>query len=382
MGRSPLITSTNACTKRPAHGPGGGQLGAGCRQRTEVVLLFVLRRVIGAAAQDDEWEVGSCRQAAGEQPLERELALAGDQGEVPPLRLGLVVEGRGMRRGRNDPQPAPGAYGGVQRRDGHRESADGCVQALARVDEVWVGADGSAVGVVPTRPSPGDVPSRRMPREVVTSDAPEGVALVHDVDRTLGMRGRAPVEVGPAGRQWSRGGRGESGHDHDAGAENGHQKTSHRIPPFTYVCLVIHAYTPRRASVKGPATGCGLTPVAPCGDDRRMVTVDDVRAVVVDLPRSYEVLVHDRVKFRVGQLVYVAFSRDETQMGFGFPREERADLVANRPEVFLMPPESDLRFAWVLARLDALDLEEMRELVLSAWTMVVPKRVAREYFER
>ena len=63
-----------------------------------------------------------------------------------------------------------------------------------------------------------------------------------------------------------------------------------------------------------------------------MVTVDDVRAVAADLPRRYEVLVHDRVKFRVGQIVYVAFSRDETEMGFGFPKEERAAMVASRPE--------------------------------------------------
>jgi hypothetical protein len=113
-----------------------------------------------------------------------------------------------------------------------------------------------------------------------------------------------------------------------------------------------------------------------------MVTVDDVRAVVADLPRSCEVLVRDRVKFRVGQIVYVAFSRDETEMGFAFPREERPDLVASRPEVFLLPTASDLRNAWVLARMPALVREEMRELVLSAWAMVVPKRVAREYFER
>ena len=33
------------------------------------------------------------------------------------------------------------------------------------------------------------------------------------------------------------------------------------------------------------------------------VTVDDVRAFVAQLPRSYEVLVRDRVKFRVGSIV-------------------------------------------------------------------------------
>ena len=109
-----------------------------------------------------------------------------------------------------------------------------------------------------------------------------------------------------------------------------------------------------------------------------MVTVDDVRAVLEGLPRSYEVLVRDRVKFRVGQIVYVAFDREETQIGFAFPREERAALVATRPDVFFLPRESELRFPWVEAWLDTLDVDELRELLLDAWRMVVPKRVARE----
>jgi len=111
------------------------------------------------------------------------------------------------------------------------------------------------------------------------------------------------------------------------------------------------------------------------------VTVDDVRAVVRDLPRSYEVLVRDRIKFRVGSYVYVAFSRDEATMGFAFPKEEREALVASAPATFLMPTGSDLRYRWVVARMAALDVEEMRELVLDAWRMVVPKSVARAYDE-
>jgi len=110
-----------------------------------------------------------------------------------------------------------------------------------------------------------------------------------------------------------------------------------------------------------------------------MVTVDDVRPFALSLPRSYEVLVHDRVKFRVGRIVYVAFSRDETQMGFAFPKEERAALVASEPDKFLLPRRSDMRYQWVEVRLAAIDVEEMRELVLDAWRMVVPKGVARDF---
>jgi len=97
------------------------------------------------------------------------------------------------------------------------------------------------------------------------------------------------------------------------------------------------------------------------------------------LPRAYEVLVRDRVKFRVGRIVFLAFSRDETIMGFAFPKEERAALIAAEPDKFLLPSQSDMRYHWVHARLSALDDAEMEELVLDAWRMCVPKSVAAGY---
>jgi hypothetical protein len=110
-----------------------------------------------------------------------------------------------------------------------------------------------------------------------------------------------------------------------------------------------------------------------------VVTIDDVRAFASQLPRAYEALVRDRVKFRVGRIVFLAFSADEQIMGFGFPKEERAALVAAEPDKFLMPLKSDMRYQWVRVRLAAIDEAEMRELVLDAWRMCVPKRVAAEY---
>jgi hypothetical protein len=107
-----------------------------------------------------------------------------------------------------------------------------------------------------------------------------------------------------------------------------------------------------------------------------VVTIEDVRALTAGLPRSYEVVVRGRVKFRVGRIVYLAFSRDEQVMGFAFPREEREALLQTYPEKFLRPEPADLRYQWVLARLDALDRDELRELVFDAWRMVVPKRLA------
>jgi hypothetical protein len=110
-----------------------------------------------------------------------------------------------------------------------------------------------------------------------------------------------------------------------------------------------------------------------------MAVIEDVRALGSELERSYEVYVRNRLKFRVKQIVYVAFSLDETVMGFAFPKEERAALVAGNPDKFQMPRESDLRFHWVHANLAALDPVEARELVVDAWRMVVPQKVARAY---
>jgi hypothetical protein len=112
-----------------------------------------------------------------------------------------------------------------------------------------------------------------------------------------------------------------------------------------------------------------------------VVTLEDVRGLASGLPRSTEALVRGRVKFRVGRIVYLAFSRDETVMGFAFPKEWRDALVASDPEKFMLPSGGDLRFNWVLVRMDALDGPEMRELVLDAWAMVVPNRVSAPFAE-
>jgi hypothetical protein len=110
-----------------------------------------------------------------------------------------------------------------------------------------------------------------------------------------------------------------------------------------------------------------------------MVTLEDVRAIASTLPRSYEVFVHRRVKFRVGQIVWLAFSRDETEMGFAFPKEWRQALVESEPEKYRLPRDSDLRFNWAVVRLAALEHDEMHELVLDAWSLVVPKFVAADF---
>ncbi len=93
-----------------------------------------------------------------------------------------------------------------------------------------------------------------------------------------------------------------------------------------------------------------MAPAAPAA--KPLVTVEQIRRVALSLPRAYEALVRERVKFRVGRIVFVALSRDELTMGCGFPREERAP--------------SEMRYQWIEVRLTAIDAAEMRELVTDA----------------
>jgi hypothetical protein len=113
-----------------------------------------------------------------------------------------------------------------------------------------------------------------------------------------------------------------------------------------------------------------------------MVTIAQVQAIARQLPRSTEVVVRGRLKFRVGQIVYLAFSKDGTMMGIGFPKEWRPIVVEAEPHKFMLPSETDMRFNWVHVRLAALDHAEMRDLVLDAWRMVVPKYVAAAFEAR
>jgi len=110
-------------------------------------------------------------------------------------------------------------------------------------------------------------------------------------------------------------------------------------------------------------------------------TADQVRELAASLPRSYEVFVHGRVKFRIGQIVYLSLAPDGLTMGCGFPKEFRQAAIESEPEKFSLPRESDLRFNWIHVNLEAIDYDEMRDLVESAWASCVPKFVAREYTE-
>ena len=148
--------------------------------------------------------------------------------------------------------------------------------------------------------------------------------------------------------------------------------------------------SPRRLVARAVGSGHGLSwdpvgsPLAAAqhGIVADMVTIDDVRRVALSLPRTEEHVTQGRIKLRVGRIVYIAFSRDETTMGFAFPKEWRAALIDGEPGKFHMPEPADVRYNWVCVQMAAIDRTEMRKLVTEAWRMVVPKSVAAAHLDR
>jgi hypothetical protein len=109
-----------------------------------------------------------------------------------------------------------------------------------------------------------------------------------------------------------------------------------------------------------------------------MITVDEIRPIALSLPRVTEALVRDRVKFRVGAIVWLAFSRDEQTMGFAFPKEERDSLIASSPTVFFLPKPSELKYNWCELNLAHFEPVDLPAFIVDAWSLAVPKRVSKQ----
>jgi hypothetical protein len=110
-----------------------------------------------------------------------------------------------------------------------------------------------------------------------------------------------------------------------------------------------------------------------------VVTPDEVRAVAQTLPRSYEVFVRGQTKFRVGQIVWLTLSEDGQRIECAFPKEIRQAAVEAEPNKFQLPSDRDMRFNWIHVRLEAIDADQMRDLVEEAWSRTVPLYVAQAY---
>ena len=111
-----------------------------------------------------------------------------------------------------------------------------------------------------------------------------------------------------------------------------------------------------------------------------MATLDDMRGIAMSLPRTSEHLIRDQSSCASGGWSTPRSRR--TRSGWGSASPGRNGPRWSPPaETFMMPLPSDERYQWVRARLSALDVGGLRELLVDAWCMCVPKKVAAAYLE-
>lgn len=104
----------------------------------------------------------------------------------------------------------------------------------------------------------------------------------------------------------------------------------------------------------------------------------DIRAVALTLPGAWENDWRGNRLFQVGRKGFVQTWDDRVLMKLD--RNHQELLFEARPEVFRPYVAGALRWSWV--EIEALDADEIGDLVREAWRQIVPKTVSRAFDAR
>ena len=130
--------------------------------------------------------------------------------------------------------------------------------------------------------------------------------------------------------------------------------------------VVLHQHLDRHARSTSPSTSCTSscstppTTPPPAAPPRRAGRLTTWRrsTTCATSDRAWNAPTRsscrDRVKFRVGAIVYVAFFARRADDGVRVPQARASALIASEPGKFFLPRPSDLRFNWVVGQLAAI----------------------------
>ena len=108
-----------------------------------------------------------------------------------------------------------------------------------------------------------------------------------------------------------------------------------------------------------------------------MVTENEFRSLALSLPETEEKETWNQPTFRVGGKIFAWLGKPNRPAGIKLSQEEREELIASDPQKFFMVAE-DTKGPWMRVDHEAIDADEMLELLTDAWRNVAPKRVAKQ----
>ena len=127
-----------------------------------------------------------------------------------------------------------------------------------------------------------------------------------------------------------------------------------------------------------------------------MASWDDVRRLALALPETNEQTRRERAQWRVRDKLFVwerPLRRSDLEaLGDSAPKGAilgarvehevaKQALLADDPEVFFTTPHFD-GYPAILVQLEKIKVKDLEEVIVEAWLVRAPKRLAREYLDR
>jgi hypothetical protein len=127
-----------------------------------------------------------------------------------------------------------------------------------------------------------------------------------------------------------------------------------------------------------------------------MASWDDVRRLALALPETNEQTRREHAQWRVRDKLFVwerPLRRSDLEaLGDSAPKGAilgarvehevaKQALLADDPEVFFTTPHFD-GYPAILVQLEKIKVKDLEEVIVEAWLVRAPKRLAREYLDR
>jgi hypothetical protein len=113
-----------------------------------------------------------------------------------------------------------------------------------------------------------------------------------------------------------------------------------------------------------------------------VATEDDVRRIALSLPETTEKTWFGTPGWRVKDKGFLRI-RSEAEGGlviFVADLDEKEAMLGSEPDVFFTTPHYD-GYPAVLVHLEAVELDELEELITESWRLKAPKRVLKAFDE-
>ena len=129
------------------------------------------------------------------------------------------------------------------------------------------------------------------------------------------------------------------------------------------------------------AAGRGVGSCA-VGQDRGVATEDDARRIALSLPATTEKPSYGTPGFRVKDRLFArVHDLPDTLVVWVADMDEKEALLVSAPDRFFETPHYD-GYPMVLVHLDAIEVDELTEVITDSWRNRAPARVLKTYADQ